>query len=1434
MSSIADDLSTITLPELRAIAVAHYSGHGGSRMTRPRVVEFLLRKLADEEHLLCTTSRRRGNPSSPPIEDLSTRAHQQMRTRYGPKLFDQYLRSSVRATDVRLVQPTSPAVDNESASDDLQNPVLETYEHPIETASWPEPISQELKDECSQAFRKGTAIALAATCAVCARRTFTEDVFYTKTHLQCKRVPISQLSLDILRITDPFILGHPGDHFTFGADELDGLALDANGVHITETSTELDVCDECRQYLNKAKLPPAALANGNIRGHLPESLRDCTWLEERLCAKYLASAYIVRLYDFTAPGAPAERPRVMKGHSCAFPLNTVATAARLPWSFDDGGPLLSCIVIGPRKPRLSDLRQVFKVRRQKVQDLLEYLKHNFKDYPQFDIDAAVLQSLPIDDVPELLMRSVVHQETGDVPSLFDFETAGIEPHAGLTADDDIAADLGRTFLEHHGMLDVNGVSIPSHARTASALSNATGTERPDLIIKHGSSFIQDYNNPQLFPGMFPLLFPWGIGGFESERDAPFSFNKQATYLLDLADPAFRRHWSFVFVVANIKQRRAIHNGSRLACKSRDYTAFSRTLAELDSDVVKRIAEHAASGGSLDTLCGEERKIFRLLSKCQVVSKKVPGSKAIMDLARADIRGYIGEHGIFQLFLTLNPHPAYGPPFQIFYGNNNINLDLRMPDMPPRATTAVQVADDPVAAADYFHFHVGAVFQYLFGWDVRKKASTSSGGILGRMAAFFLVKEHTMRGQLHGHALIWLEGALNPGPLRQKLRVDEAFQKKYLAFMDNLIVHEVPAPPTPLPISAIEHHFAPSAPDVRRPRTEMPPSPEQGDYRREFQSDQHLLGEELQRHTCRATCFKGGRNSCRFLFPHTINETPHFDPDDNSVNLRIRDANVNWYNPTLLVATRHNHDLKAIQSGKSSAAAAAYVTTYATKSDETPVNQIAMINTVFQRLDQCGDLHTETKTLLSKCVMQFGRERQLHAQQVATYVRDLGDTFQSHKTVPMLSGSMLAHVFQLWGPPRVKEADVVVFTETSDAIALGEVGEEDDEQDSFTHAEYGDSLLSLSAAGLAHQVTDYMHRGPTLQDVTFYDFVQRAKLFPAPKELYKTHHPLSQSHPNVDSHCHRYNPATSHGIPRAVFRRWPRPDGTPLHGDLYCAAMLLHFRAFSVTNPLKSSETTYEAVFHQTPFPQHALKIMANWNALTECDDARDEQQLLRRKREALRGAGQDDVVAIDTREGMDDQNADVNTAALKAQGRNESRETSAFSAALSGGSWFDTTNTSTIQDCLPATYQCPPFTPSRRRQWKKQQDEVEATTKADRSVAKATSGVLAQDLGFDKHFQAGKVLTCSTFDFDDVQNPNLPADTLRLRWETTQPHILIQDLIKERGLNASQALTFKIVARHFFQELYEPAKIVDARRGRNWENGGGASIAGTIGSIRES
>ncbi|KAE8239032.1 hypothetical protein A4X13_0g8278, partial [Tilletia indica] len=417
MTKLNDALSSITTAALRSLAVAYFHKRGASGMSRSELVPFFLDHMREEElDRLHSATRRATDPSQVDIHAVQHSIHRSMRERYGTQIMNNYLASQARAIEPRLQHmEENPPPSHPGGSEDQFVEAAIGPEQPhdedraeLEEAPWPRPITQQLKDECVSAFRTGTALQACGVCAVCARRVFNKDILFVKNSVSSTRFDPATLDLEVLRITDPHILERPGQHFEFDDSSLDGLALDRKGVHTDINGTQLDICGPCHSALSKSppRLPTLALANGNIRGTLPEHLQDCTWLEERLCARYLASACVVRLYDLTSPGAPEHRSRVMKGHACSFPLNTVATATKLPWTVADGGPLLSCIVIGPRKPRIQDLRAVFKVRRQKVKDLLDYLKANAKDYPQWEDDPAAIAALPEDDVPELIMRSV--------------------------------------------------------------------------------------------------------------------------------------------------------------------------------------------------------------------------------------------------------------------------------------------------------------------------------------------------------------------------------------------------------------------------------------------------------------------------------------------------------------------------------------------------------------------------------------------------------------------------------------------------------------------------------------------------------------------------------------------------------------------------------------------------------------------------------------------------------------------------------------------------------------------------------------------------------------------------------------------------------------------------------------------------------------------
>lgn len=114
--------------------------------------------------------------------------------------------------------------------------------------------------------------------------------------------------------------------------------------------------------------------------------------------------------------------------------------------------------------------------------------------------------------------------------MFEEETSSFDQHPGEVTDS------SEVLFERSGVYDPELNSIPGCSLMSSALRNiivASNTE-PNVHIRYGHDAIAEYNNPSLFPGMFPTLFPLGIGGFEDpHRHTSVLLESHAKHLLDL-------------------------------------------------------------------------------------------------------------------------------------------------------------------------------------------------------------------------------------------------------------------------------------------------------------------------------------------------------------------------------------------------------------------------------------------------------------------------------------------------------------------------------------------------------------------------------------------------------------------------------------------------------------------------------------------------------------------------------------------------------------------------------------------------------------------------------------------------------------------------------------------------------------------------------------
>ena len=527
-----------------------------------------------------------------------------------------------------------------------------------------------------------------------------------------------------------------------------------------------------------------------------------------------------------------------------------------------------------------------------------------------------------------------------------------------------------------------------------------------------------------------------------------------------------------------------------------------------------------------------------------------------------------------------------------------------------------MGQDPVAAADFFQLMLTLLFEHLFGWDYKNRQSTKRGGILGQLHAFYGTSELTERGGFHGHFLLWLLGGLNPSDIHEKLKIDDSFKERLFAYYEDIIHHHLPDVDI-----VMDTHY--------EPRVECPPNlPEDcpnlntiqlAEWKIFMDSEIKKLGEIFQRHKCRQVCHKyGNEKECRFQFPHDLEKESYFDTKTNSVVLKCLDPTINFFNRFILVFCRHNHDIKSILSGKAAKAAMFYITDYITKMDLKTYEVLTLLSRAVAAMpSNLGEPNCDrAKTLLHKCIAQFTRQQQIHAQQAARYLRGFDDSIKSHETVPMMSNLLMDFVTKEMWHTNCSNTDCIDSPEAMDfePAALG------------IQTDHHGKLL------MGNQFLEYLYRSDLVKDFNFYEFCRLFRLekikHPTSKVDHgcpvdiqthlskytryplKTGHPLHMTHQLVqhtnESIGHNYSKL----VPRVIGTSIPRSNS----GTRWMLFTLAHFKPFDIDHPLLlvSSAALIELSFKNHSFSPRSLYVMKQWDAIHECQDERDAERLRKR------------------------------------------------------------------------------------------------------------------------------------------------------------------------------------------------------------------------------
>ena len=251
------------------------------------------------------------------------------------------------------------------------------------------------------------------------------------------------------------------------------------------------ICIDCRKVLRQGKVPKFALANDLWLGEVPQELKELRFVEKILVSRVRHTCAYVKV---------ASGMRKMKANVVAFESPIPKIYDALPPPRDDMDEVLAILFTGPSKPTSEDLnRTPFLVRKNYVARALQWLKLNHSDYEDINISEKNLNSYPEDMAPVSIEYR--EAETNKVPE----GTSVFDP------DDEDGTEEGQCAFSVHGLTTESLEAMTTSELKIMALRHLNNNGKM-LAVGHSSKLESIYNNPQLYPMMFPWLFPFGLGG----------------------------------------------------------------------------------------------------------------------------------------------------------------------------------------------------------------------------------------------------------------------------------------------------------------------------------------------------------------------------------------------------------------------------------------------------------------------------------------------------------------------------------------------------------------------------------------------------------------------------------------------------------------------------------------------------------------------------------------------------------------------------------------------------------------------------------------------------------------------------------------------------------------------------------------------------------
>ena len=1016
------------------------------------------------------------------------------------------------------------------------------------------------------------------------------------------------------------------------------------------------VCEGCRATIRKNKVPRLALANNLWIGEVPEALKSLRYVEKILIAKVRHTCAYVKV---------ASGMRKMKANVVAFESPVPKIYAVLPPPREDIDEVLAILFTGLSKPTPEDFaRTLFLVRRNAVINALEWLKLNHADYADIEISnknmAQYEETMPPVSIE---YRPAVTNKVPEGTSVFDCEEE----------DGTVEGDCAFTV---HGLTGEILQTMVPNAVKALALQYLNSNGKM-LAIGHSNTLQSMWNNTQLYPQMFPWLFPYGLGGIGASS---ISDKEHKRHLLMYHDKRFQTDINFPFVAFSHEQMKCSTTQSFLLVDQGRFADVSQRFMNINWSVMDELTEKMKDGEHVTPNTDAEKNCFQLIRDLDAISGKMHGSTTSKKYMRSEIWSLINFLGAPSWYITLSPADIQHP-ICIYYAGTDQEFK---PKIVPYDERMRSVCRNPVAGARFFHFMVETFIEDVLG------VKASHRGLYGDTAGYYGTVEQQGRLTLHLHMLLWIKGYLNPQELKEKImNSDEAWQRRLYEYLESCHSGEfITGSHADVSKKLEEEKAKEGYIDPTQTLPDVPPKECRQDHQgadalhcndckdmTSWEEKYKITVDDLLHrsniHSCSrginkdgtrkknkssGSCMDNKWNTCKARFPRPTFLKTAID-ECGTVCMKKLEAWLNTFSPLVTYILRCNTDVTSLSSGTAIKGVVLYVSDYITKSTLKTHTIFDSIRSVFQKNSEMigGTLPSKEKArrFMTKIANLLSAKVEMGAPMICMYLLGNPDHYKSHEFIPFYWQSFVM--------------------EARKAFDLEEEKPSDGAQ-KLTLVKKRGRVVGLSP------VQDYLYRAPELEHVNLYEWIRCYKREKLPKKKTKTDcvqdeaetdngsqeqpfedenssfssamysetelgvpeeipanaqcrpstlYRFKQNHPLHDSHGTRFISNNSRRVPNFSGATLPRCD----QGDreFYCSTMLTLFKPWRNGRDLKKAPSiSWDDEFSMHPFKENELTMMKNFNIRYECLDARDDYRAQLKKGSAQTFVGSWEVADEET------------------------------------------------------------------------------------------------------------------------------------------------------------------------------------------------------------